>query len=47
MLDTVQPVDTVKDPPAAPFRITDFTMRVEWQKRGPLSPPPPRTSLVR
>ena len=34
IFDEMQPVETVKDPPSTPFRIKDFTMRVEWQKRG-------------
>ena len=34
IMDTILPVDTVKEAPKAPFHITDYTLRVEWQKRG-------------
>ena len=34
IMDKLMPVDSTKEPPKAPFQITDFTSRVEWQKRG-------------
>ena len=33
-MDELMPVDTARAPPRAPFQITDYTLRVEWQKRG-------------
>ena len=34
VMDDVMPVDTVRAPPQPPFHISDYTLRIEWQKRG-------------